>query len=509
MLRLLQRRSPLWLLLPLQAAGLLFRLDHLPVWGDELFSLELAAAPLRQVFAALATDIHPPLYYLQLSAVDRLSGGAGIAPLRAVSALWTLLLTALFDTLWLRRLRPAARWTTLTLFALSPFLLLYGRMARSYTMQAALALALVWAYRRWALNPEGERRFARAALAALFATLLLYTHYAPGIALTGGLLVAYIRSTGPQRALGFAAATAVAYAPWLAVLGAALVRWWEARNLSSGYLLTGSAALEQAVKLAYAWVSFSIGESFPAWALALVPVLGVAAALGLRQQWRQDRLLSVCLLLAAAAGYLGVSRWVSYPFMPARLLWLFPFVALLWGRVLSARPLGVAVFAVAVCAYGLSARQYFAGTGFLNPGYSAPLPAIAASVAREAGPDDLVLIDASNTDGLTLQRYFGDRVRTLIVHPGTARQARRRIGAARHVWMVRNTRDLSPGRLTTLIEDEACAGRRRSVRGWHPYAGWQRALMPWIGIREAPAHFYQVTACRAVTGERFTSPPDR
>lgn len=507
MLRLLQRRSPLWLLLPLQAALLLGDLGYLPVWGDELFSLQLAAAPLTQVFALLATDIHPPLYYLQLSAVDRLTGGARIEALRAVSALWTLLLTILFDALWLRRLSAAARWITLTLFALSPFLLLYGRMARSYTMQAALALALVWAFRRWARDPGGEGRFSRAALAALFAILLLYTHYVPGIALTGGLLVAYVRSTGLPRALGFAAVTALAYAPWLAVLGAALVRWWEARNLSSGYLLTGSAALEQAVKLAYAWVSFSIGESFPAWALALVPVLAIAAVLGLRQQWRDDRLLAACLLLAAAAGYLGVSRWVSYPFMPARLLWLFPFVALLWGRVLASRPLGVAVFAAVLCAYGLSARQYFAGTGFLNPGYSVPLPAIAASVEREAGPDDFVLIDAANTDGLSLRRYFGGQVPTLILHRGTARQARRRIGDARHVWIVRNTRDLSPGRLTTTIEAEACAGRRPTVRGWHPYAGWQRALMPWMGIPEAPAYFYQVTACRAAPEERFTSPP--
>ena len=69
--------------------------------------------------------------------------GTRIAVLRAFSVLWTLLATLLMD---LSRTRSwsvseaRARWLALGLFVLSPCLLLYSRMARSYSMQVALAV---------------------------------------------------------------------------------------------------------------------------------------------------------------------------------------------------------------------------------------------------------------------------------------------------------------------------------------------------------------------------------
>jgi hypothetical protein len=50
-------------LLPIQAALLLTRLDLLPIWGDEQFTLEVVALPWNQIGSALAADIHPPLYF--------------------------------------------------------------------------------------------------------------------------------------------------------------------------------------------------------------------------------------------------------------------------------------------------------------------------------------------------------------------------------------------------------------------------------------------------------------
>ena len=57
-------RSPLALLLLVQAALLFFRLGMLPVWGDEQFTLTVIAMPWAEIPAKLAADIHPPLYYV-------------------------------------------------------------------------------------------------------------------------------------------------------------------------------------------------------------------------------------------------------------------------------------------------------------------------------------------------------------------------------------------------------------------------------------------------------------
>ena len=51
------------------------------------------------------------------------------------SALWTLAATVVIDRFWLARLGWRQRYITLALWCLSPAVLLYGRMARSYLME--------------------------------------------------------------------------------------------------------------------------------------------------------------------------------------------------------------------------------------------------------------------------------------------------------------------------------------------------------------------------------------
>jgi len=58
---------------------------------------------------------------------------------RAFSGVWALASTVLLHRLWCRDLRFVLLWS------LSPCLILYGRMGRSYTLQLFLGcLALYW-----------------------------------------------------------------------------------------------------------------------------------------------------------------------------------------------------------------------------------------------------------------------------------------------------------------------------------------------------------------------------
>ena len=127
-------------------------------------------------------------------------------------------------------------------FALSPCLLLYGRMARSYALQMALAILVVGLLRRWLRRPE-QTAWAAGAGAALLA--LLYTHYVPGLALLGAFSLVAWRRVGARRAGVFAAAVAAGYLPWLLTLAGALRRWGEASGFSANYALSGSTLLEQ------------------------------------------------------------------------------------------------------------------------------------------------------------------------------------------------------------------------------------------------------------------------
>ncbi len=493
----MRRSLPLIVLLALQAGLLFFRLDLLPVWNDELHTLKTVAEPVPQIVRLVRQDIHPPLYFVLLHYWTRLSvPWQGIVALRAFSALWALLATGLLDWFWTRSMKPFPRWLALSLFALSPCLLLYGRMARSYSMQLVLALLSVALLRLWMRQP----RSLWAGFGSVLAVLgLLYTHYAPGLAIAGAFVLIGWRFIGAARLLAFSFVVAAGYAPWDLTLLRALRGWVAAAGFSSTYTLSGSRLLEPIVKIGFGLVSLTIGESFFGLCLLLVPIALLLAFHGARAS-KDSRQLFALVGPAAVFGYLAVSRWVSYPFIPARLLWLLPFLTMAVAVGISRLDrlqLRWSLAVLILVSHVSSAVLYFRRENFLNLGYTAPLPEIASVLNKDATSDDLILIDAYNTDWPVITWQLSRHTPYLVLDPQGAAEAQRRIPFARTVWIVRNTRDVGPGRVTTTVQSRACAARQERDTLLEPYADWQRIAMRWVGIDPPVTHFYQLIACDA------------
>lgn len=491
----LSRWLPLVALLLLQQALLFRNLDLLPVWTDEQFTVDTVAQPVAQIAGIVKRDIHPPLYYFLLHGWQKLSlPWEGVAELRAFSAIWALLATFLLDLWWTRSWPPFARWSALALFAMSPCLLLYGRMARSYSMQMALALMVLALMRRW-IDAPASRKWAAGVLAS--SLCLLYTHYAPGIALVAGFVAISWRTLGWKRLSLFLIAVGVGYLPWLMAFAGAIERWGGAPSFSANYAISGNRFAEHLVKLAFGTVSLTIGETFAAASFLLIPLVVWLVVLGVRSpDWPLPPAAWICLV--AALGYVGVSRWVSYPFIPARLLWLLPLQCLAVAQGLRhwRRPSRALALFVIFASYGSSAMLYFRRENFLNLGYNAPLPEIAATLNREARSGDLILLDAYNTDSQVLLRSVGTPIRKIVLYnEQNAAEARLGLEAVPTVWIVRNTRDISPAGITTAMEQEACQGRPRRTNLLEPLADWQRLAMKWAGFSPGLTHFYQLTVC--------------
>ncbi|MBZ5611976.1 MAG: hypothetical protein LAP38_27255 [Acidobacteriia bacterium] len=495
------RSVPLAALLCLEAWLLFWHLDLLPLWGDELFTLNTAQHPVGEIISILERDVHPPLYYALLHAWAALPlPWAGVAALRAFSALWALLATLLLDLFWTRSWKGVERWLALGLFALSPCLLLYGRMARSYSMQVALAVLCLGMLRRWMQEPASTR-LACGAFAAMVA--LLYTHYVPGVAVLAGFLLTGWSSVGLRRIAVFSSAAAVAYFPWVIIFIRALRRWGEASAFAANYAVSGHSSFEHVIKAGFGLVSLTIGESFLAASLVLVPVILLLAVLGARTPGVSRQFIAM-LAIAAGVGYIGVARWESYPFIPARLLWLLPFLSLAvaLGIAQLRRPaIRIGVVLALLLSYASSDLSYFRRENFLNLGYVAPLPEIAARLNREARAEDLIIVDAYNTDAQALGRLLSGRTPYIILEENKTSEARRLARSAGTVWIARNTRDVSPGRITTQVQSEACAGRLERDTLLVPYAPWQQAAMRIAGLGPPPTHFYQLTACDRAPGQ--------
>ena len=488
---------PLFVVLTGQALLLFYHLDLLDMWGDELFTRNAVSVSLRELIPILQGDVHPPLYYFLLHEWVRLPlPWTGIAALRSLSAVMALFCTVLFDRLWLRHWRPAHRWQALILFAFSPCLLLYGRMARSYTMQAALGMVTIFLLWRWMRGPREILARATPAFAAM--VLLLYTHYLPGLAILAGFLVVAWRYISRIQIVVWAAASLAAYAPWLPTLAASLRRWEQTSFFQPHYRLSHSPLLEEAFKISFSMVSLTIGESFAPLALSLVPLAACMV-------WRGSCVRSTAPLLplvaiAAAIGYLGAARWVSWPFVPARLLWLLPFMtlALAAGLARSHHVLRYVLTAAILVSFVWSGISYFHRQNFVNMGYAAPLREISTRLRSAASSHDAVLADAYDTDFEALHYYLGNELTYIPVNQQRAVQARAAVRApgVRSVWIIRNTRDISPGGLISSLAAEACQGRTVSDWWYEPFPAWERVAMRILTGAPAPRYFYQVTVCQ-------------
>jgi hypothetical protein len=241
----------------------------------------------------------------------------------------------------------------------------------------------------------------------------------------------------------------------------------------------------------------------------LSPVILLLAIWGARKAEYSPKYspsLVAMLSVAAIVGYLGVARWVSYPFIPARLLWLLPFlcVAVTLGILHLKQPtLRRTILAAIALSYLSSCFLYFRRENYLNLGYAAPLPEIAAMLNRDAEAGDIILVDSYNTDFQALALYLSGRTRMIALDRTNASAALNAARVAGTVWVVRNTRDISPGGLTPKTRSEACAGRPERQTLLEPYAPWQKAALSLAGFRPPPTHFYEVTACEpAMTAEQ-------
>jgi hypothetical protein len=128
------------------------------------------------------------------------------------------------------------------------------------------------------------------------------------------------------------------------------------------------------------------------------------------------------------------------------------------GALLAANIIGIA--------------SYFQARDLLNIGYLAPMDRIARDIAASSTPTDtLVLVDGPNLSGVVLEYYLPGLTTRQIFSGEDASAARRELAnpAIRHVWFLRNPRDVTPGHLLEQMEIEL----RESYRGQlHPYVSF-------------------------------------
>ncbi|MEO8602969.1 MAG: hypothetical protein ABI629_10360 [bacterium] len=503
-------RAPLALILATQAALLLARPGLLPPWGDEYSSLMRAALPAGEMLEALRHNVHPPLYAALLQGWLALPWDApALQRARVLSALLLLAATVVLDRTWLRDVDARTRGWFLVLWAASPALLLYGRMARSYSLQLLLAPPALWLGWRAVREPTTRHAFAYGVVL----TLLLYAHYLPGLAVLGGVAGSALWrwwATGDRRVLRALllplAIVAVGYAPWLPALSGALGRVGH----GAPYSPLGHRWLDAGLSLAYALVSFSLGEALWPWMPLALPLLAVGLAVLLWRGLRAPPAWLGLILPAAVIAFAGAGQWVSYAFVAARLLFLLPFYLLLLlhgGRDAPRLRNAVGGLWLALSLGGIAA--YFAGAGFLNQAYVIPAAAIAQTIAppdSDAAP--LIVLDHHNVNLTPLQLYLPAtaQVRLLEVASDAEAAAALAIPPRGGLWFAHAAHDTSPEGWNARIE---AAWSRRCPLVRHqfaPFSAFDRQVMRIAGWPAQPTHAVELVELRCPAAAVAVSP---
>jgi hypothetical protein len=383
-------------------------------------------------------------------------------------------------------------------------------MGRSYSAQILVAAFAVRYATDWAHRPA-----AGAALRfALAESLLLYTHYLPGLSVGAGFgaygLFRIVRGERARvRSLALAiAVSAGLYLPWAAPLATAVGR----RVGAEIHAMVPNAGLEHGLRLAYTFLSFTFGETTPLYGLLAAATLA-PAVVGLLGQGRSGAREWLPVLAGTLpVAYLLTARHVILAMTPSRLAFLLPFYLLLLLRGCERRPRLAAVILPGLVATSVvAAASYHRQADFLNQGYLIPFGSIAAAAAGSlSGPGSLLVIDAANMDATPLLAELPPAVQALVLHDdASSAEIRRRIdgGPVHRVWLLRNTHDVSRGRWSSrLAADLARSFRLAGRSGYVPYGRVHRLAMRALGWPERPAYLLELLEFDRGTGRAHVNP---
>ncbi len=368
---------------------------------------EPPAGPGRVMRAALLSDTSPPLYYLLLSAWTR-ALGTGDAALRGFSVLASL---ACLPLLWqLARVfggRAAAIPTTL-LFAVVPPCVYYSTEGRMYSLQWLLTLGLVWATWRMASGGAGPRT---AALWVAVGAAGLLTHYFQ-VFVWGAAVLWLLLHPGTwnrKSILVCAGLTSLLVVPWYLHVPQSLHGW----RVTAG------------------WLNIRPGGHSPFAAILWLPwsFLTVRTFGGWPTRWDWLNLAAYLALAVIALGRAGLPRFVPSRRLVA--LWLLAACLgpVVWDLALGTFTVAVPRYAIAgmpaaFLVVGLAAARLrptmrvlligpillFCAVGLVRFGRlearSGPaFREIGARLAREARPDDLVLVHSIPSGVCGIARY--------------------------------------------------------------------------------------------------------
>lgn len=377
------------------------------LWFDEIYTVRIAGEPtLDELWASYReSERQPPLHILLLRAWMSIAG-SGDAAVRVPFAVLAAASVGLLAWLALRVLGRRAALYAAFLLAISPALLMFGRMARYYSLAVFLTLLssvfLVEALRRHRTAERARRWWLLYCGATAALSLSSYVGSAVVACQAVAVLVGGEGSVRERARLTLAPALfALLSLAWLG-LGFDRLHGAVAEPQSPGRPGATTGAL---LDVAYPLYAFGLGVTQLPWEPAAavgIVALVVVAPLGLRAVVEAGGIAWLpVIMVAGVVGFVALAfavRFHAFTFLatPARALPALPFFVLIVAAGLARTPprwTGL-LLAGLVVSCAAADRNLYLGRHLHSPPYALPSRELAQALVRMGDSNDLVVTHA-------------------------------------------------------------------------------------------------------------------
>ena len=384
---------------------ILFAMNAGALWRDEVNSLEVATMrTFAEMWASLSFDSFPALFFVILRLFAGVPASVSDGSLRVFgAAIGVLILVVVWlNARWLRLGFPLI---TLALIGFNPMVIRYGDSIRAYGLGILLALLTIGAM--WRLIESFTLR--RTLVAVVIAVLSVQSLYYNAVLLFALCLAAatvtlrrrQIMQTLAVLAIGaVAAASLLPYVPTIQRVRSCSFMWKEAFTVSG----------------VWAKAAETLGSPLPFGGWLWLILLTTAALTGLWAVLRKpatiektandDRLLfALATLLFGAVCYIGFLKVLSYATQPWYYVVFVAFTATCVEMIFSSvGRMEKALLVRSACALLLMSASFVPALKWLE-GRQTNIDFIAAQLAKNARPDDLIVINTWFY-GITFRHYY-------------------------------------------------------------------------------------------------------
>jgi 4-amino-4-deoxy-L-arabinose transferase-like glycosyltransferase len=443
------------LVICLLAFGLLvYHLDEPSLWGDEARTAEWVERLTQGDFRSLLDPSvphwlsHPPFYFLCLWIWIAFTGVSEFT-LRFLSVVFGMLCVAMLYPLGTKMASRRVALIAMGLMATSPFLVMYSRIARLYSLELLLTLISYWFFCQLLQGPNTLAKWVGYIVSS---ALAIYTEYLVAFVLAAQAVVALARiRRHRQLVLQFFAsqmAVVLLFAPWIPVtmrLTAAV------QSAPPAFPRTGLT--HWLLSLVHPFFAWSVGETIYPWnpagivgtiLVAWLVYRGLLSTMEManheaiepiapeetaKSEVTENQPVSPKLCLGSSWIPLGLAFPVfillplflsvvtnrciltekSFLDVANKAIFCVPFIYLLVARgiwTITRSRWRLLVATVLGLVLGMSITNYYAGREFHNPTQALPTKAIAGVIGQQTEPGDIFV----SAPTIGLDHYISNEV---------------------------------------------------------------------------------------------------